>query len=97
MATTVGVISYDVRLNLAQLKGDVKQAEKVVNSSNNNIEKSSENTGSAVSGMFATIGKAAKVAGVAAVAAFGSFSVNQCSINLVKLLLGTGVSRLRWG
>lgn len=75
MSTTVGTIQYDVRLNLNQLKSDVKQAEKIVNDSNRNIEKSSEKTGGAVSGMFATIATAAKVAGAAAVAAFGSFSV----------------------
>jgi tape measure domain-containing protein len=74
MATTVGQIQYDVRLNLNQLKGDTKQAEKIVGSSNKNIESSSDKTGSKVSGMFGTIATAAKVAGAAAVAAFGSFS-----------------------
>lgn len=42
MATTVGIVEYDVRLNLSQLKKDTSQAEKIVNDSYKKISQSSK-------------------------------------------------------
>jgi hypothetical protein len=65
MATTVGQIQYDVRLNLNQLKGDTKQAEKIVEKSNSTIETSANESGSKVSALLGKITSAAKVASAA--------------------------------
>lgn len=42
--TTVGIIEYDVRLNLPQLKKDTQEAEKIVNASYDKIEKAQKKT-----------------------------------------------------
>lgn len=63
MATTVGSIEYDVRLNLRNLQSDVKSAEKIVNSGNAEMEKSSKKAGGAMSAAYGAIaGVAATVA-----------------------------------